>query len=164
MNDARLLPSIVTNPPLRQPREAWRIRHVQFGRRLRYLLLFGPGRAASKARYMQPPAYETDTSASCQGKTESMRQASITTGGKTTYSLQWTGAWHIAPLCQHLVCGVHVLDGTETHEDMSEENAHTEARDARCLDASELKQSIFSSHYKGDVRTGLGQRGQDPRQ
>ena len=34
------------------------------------------------------------------------------------------GAWHIAPLCQMLVCGVHVLDGTETHEDVLKENAH----------------------------------------
>ena len=25
-------------------------------------------------------------------------------------------SWHIASLCQMLVCGVHVLDGTETHD------------------------------------------------
>ena len=48
--------------------------------------------------------------------------------------------WHIALLCQLLVCGVHVLDGTETHEDKFEENAQTEAGDARCLHASELGQ------------------------
>ena len=41
------------------------------------------------------------------------------------------------------------LDGTETHEDMFEENEQTEARDARGPHASELKQSIFSSHYQG---------------
>ena len=74
------------------------------------------------------------------------------------------GAWHIAPLCQILVCGVRVLGGYETLHDVFEENAHTEARDARCLHASELKQSIFSSHYQLDVHTGLGQRGQGPRQ
>ena len=35
------------------------------------------------------------------------------------------GAWHIAPLCQILVCGVHVHDGTETHEDELKESAYT---------------------------------------
>ena len=40
------------------------------------------------------------------------------------------GAWHTAPLCQMLVCGVHVLDGTETH-DVFKETVHTEARNAR---------------------------------
>ena len=33
-------------------------------------------------------------------------------------------AWHIAPLCQILACGVHVLDGTETTEDVFKET-HT---------------------------------------
>ena len=58
----------------------------------------------------------------------------------------------MAPMCKLLVCGVHVLDGTETHEDMFEENAHTEARDARCLHASELKQSI-SQLMTSEMRT-----------
>ena len=101
----------------------------------------------------QPPARENKVDAT----------GGITTDDKTTYSLQWT-TWHNAPLCKLLVCGVHVLDGTETHEDMFEENAQTEARDARCPHASELKQSIFSSHCQGDVHIGMGQRGQGPRQ
>ena len=49
--------------------------------------------------------------------------------------------------------GSHVLDGTETHEDMSEESAHTEARDPRCLHASELNQSqpLLILHPTGAV-------------
>ena len=81
-----------------------------------------------------------------------------TTGDKTTCPLQWTGHGALRPCVNFWWCGVHVLDGTETHEDMFEENAHTEARDARCLHASEHKQSIFSTD------DGLGQRGQDPKQ
>ena len=38
----------------------------------------------------------------------------------------------LRPPCQMLVCGVHVLDGTETHEEVFKENAHTEKRNARC--------------------------------
>ena len=53
------------------------------------------------------------------------------------------------PLCQILVCGVRVLGGYETLHDVFEENAHTEARDARCLHASELKQSIFLKSLLG---------------
>ena len=42
------------------------------------------------------------------------------------------GAWYIALLCQILVCGVHVLDGYEPLHDEFNENADTEARNARC--------------------------------
>ena len=59
-----------------------------------------------------------------------------------------------------LVCGVHVLDGYETRHDVFEEDAHTEARDARCPHVSELKQPIFKSlpgrcaHQAGSKRPG----------
>ena len=108
-------------------------------------------------------ACETDASASCeekQGRRD--RRSYHRRPDDVPAAVDW--AWPTAPLCQLLVCGVHVLDGTETHKDIFEENAQTEGRDARCLHASELKQSIFSSHFQGDVHTKLGQRGQDPRQ
>ena len=62
-----------------------------------------------------------------RGKTKSTRQAVClpVTGRPAAVD----GAWHIAPLCQLLLCGVHVLDGYETLHDVFEENAHTEARD-----------------------------------
>ena len=37
----------------------------------------------------------------------------------------------------------------DSHDDVSEENAHTEARDARCLHASEHKQSNFLNSLPG---------------
>ena len=84
-------------------------------------------------------AYDTDTSASCEAKQSRCdRRCNYRWQDHVLAAVDW--AWYIAPLCKLLLCGVHVLDGTETHEDMFEENAHTEARDARCLHASELKQ------------------------
>ena len=84
-------------------------------------------------------AYDTDTSASCEGKQSRCdRRCNYQWQDDVPAAIDWT--WHIALLCQLRVCGVHVLDGSETHEDMFEENAQTEARGARCLHASELKQ------------------------
>ena len=77
-------------------------------------------------------AYDTDASASCDRRCNYRWQDDVLA------AVDW--AWHIASLCHLLVCDVHLLDGTETHEDVFKENAHTEARDARCLHASELKQ------------------------
>ena len=48
------------------------------------------------------------------------------------YRRQDDGAWHIAPLCQILVCGIHVPDGYEVLHDVFKENANKEARNARC--------------------------------
>ena len=59
-----------------------------------------------------------------------------------------------------LVWGVRALDGYETLHDVFEENAHTEARNARCPHVSELKQSILKSlpgrcaHRAGSKRPG----------
>ena len=94
---------------------------------------------ARNARIRQPPARQNKVDATDE----------LTTGGKTT-----------CPRPSILVCGVHVLDGYETLDDVFRENAHTDARDARSLHASQPKLSIFSSHCQGDVHTGLGQRGQ----
>ena len=95
-------------------------------------------------------AYDTDTSASCEEK-QSRRDKRYYYGWQDNVLAAVDGAWHIATLCHRLVCGVHVLDGTE-------ENAQTEARDARCLHASELKQSIFSHHFQGDAHRAGSKR------
>ena len=75
-------------------------------------------------------AYDTDASASCDKRRNYWWQDDVLA------AMDW--AWHIASLCHLLVCGVHVLGGTETHEDVKRK--HTEARDARCLHASERSQ------------------------
>ena len=83
-------------------------------------------------------AHDTDASASCeekQGRRDRRYNCDMPAAAG--------GALQIASLCQMLVCGVHVLGGYETLHDVSEENAHTEARDARCPHVSELKQSIY---------------------
>ena len=90
-------------------------------------------------------AYDTDVSATCEGK-QSRRDRRYNNRR------------------QDDVCGVRVHDGYETLHDVFEENAHTEARDARCPHVGELKRSIFSRHYQREVHTGLGQRGHFPRQ
>ena len=150
----------------RLPREAWRNQQPIWSDTAVTTAVL-PWRAASDAHASasreERAASDTDASASRDAK-QSRRDSRVNYRWQDDVLAAVHGAWHIAPLCQLLVCGVHGLDGTETHEDMFEENAQTEARDACCLHASEIKQSTFPSHYQGDVHTGLGQRGLDPRQ
>ena len=87
-------------------------------------------------------AHDTDASASCEEK-QGRRDRRGNCRRQADVPAAVDGAQHIASLYQMLVCGVHVLGGYETLHDVSEENAHTEARDARCPHVSELKQSIY---------------------
>ena len=89
-------------------------------------------------------AHDTDASASCEEK-QGRRDRRCNCRRQADVPAAVDGAQQIASLYQMLVCGVRVLGGYETLHDVSEENAHTEARDARCPHVSELKQSIFKS-------------------
>ena len=62
-------------------------------------------------------AYDTDTPASYQEKQSRCdKRCNYHWQDDVLAAMDW--AWHIASLCHLLVCGVHVLDGTETYEDV----------------------------------------------
>ena len=92
-------------------------------------------------------ACDTDASASCEEK-QGRRDRRKNYRRQAGVPAAVDGAWHIASLCQMLVCGLHVLDGYETLHDVFEENAHTEARDARCPD-----QTVNFQLFTRDMRT-----------
>ena len=68
-------------------------------------------------------AHDTHASASCEEK-RSRRDRRYDNKRQDDVPAVVDGAWHIVLLCQMLVCGVHVLEGIETREDVFKENAH----------------------------------------
>ena len=117
--------------------------------------------------YVQPPAIHARL-------TTRMREAparessvdatrGLTTGDMTTRPLQCTEHGTLRP-CANFWCAASTYSMEQKPTRTCSKKTHTQARDARCPHASELKQSIFSSHDQGDEHTGQGQRGHDPRQ
>ena len=154
MNDLAL-PSTVTNPPRRPPREAWRIEQPVWSETTETTAFLALARGFDRICAASSEAKQSRR----DRRVNYRRQDDVPRGGR------WSTAHCRPPVPNSALRASACSMGARHSMTCSEKtHTHTEARDARCLHASEPKLSIFSSHCQGDVHTGLGQRGHIPRQ
>ena len=103
-------------------------------------------------------AYDTDTSASCEGKQSRCDRRCIYRWQDDVLAAV-DGAWHIAPLP---TSGMRRPRTRWNRDPRGEENAQTEAQDVRCLDASELKQWSHRGEDPSDEKKKTASRRSPP--